>query len=206
MRRFVCGTLPAEAGSRKSQATLLVPRQTCLQHKRKHGIHSRTPPRNFSFCVLKLTDGDKSKGLNQAPVHWRLILRNGESLLSHVALTELAVEMNGDLKHVGAVGGLFTPTDLQGLGYGTSIMDRAEEFIFERLKLPEAILFCLPELVSFYTKRRWSLVTSPVTLQQQNGSITWGAAVMLLSVDRSQSGNHHIHVPISSRCSSEKAP
>lgn len=142
-----------------------------------------------------------AKGLNHAPVHWRLILRNGEALLSHIALTELTVEMNGELKRVGAVGGLFTPTHLQGLGYGTSIMDRAEEFIFERLKLSVAILFCLPELVTFYTKRRWSLVTSPVTLEQKTGPIIWGAAVMLLSVDRSQSGNHHIHVPISSRYS-----
>ena len=144
-----------------------------------------------------------AKGLTKAPVHWRLILRKDQCLLSHVALTELGIEMDGQMKKAGAVGGLFTPHSLQGMGHGNSLMDRAEEFIFDRLKLSMGILFCLPELVSFYSRRHWSLVTPPVTLEQKGGLATWGAAVMILFADRTQSGQHSIHVPIPTRDSEQ---
>jgi len=36
-----------------------------------------------------------SNGLAKAPVHWKLVLRDDQSMLSHVALTELAIEMMG---------------------------------------------------------------------------------------------------------------
>lgn len=140
-----------------------------------------------------------SRGLAKAPVHWRLILRDGQSLLSHVALTELEIVMDGQPMMTGAVGGLFTPSHLQGMGYGNAVMDRAEAFIFDELKLSMGILFCLPELVPFYAKRHWSLVASPVTLEQKSGLVTWGAAAMILFADRTQSGQHSVHVPIPSR-------
>jgi len=75
---------------------------------------------------------------------------------------------------IGAVGGLFTPSALQGRGYGNAVMDRAEAFIFDELKLSMGILFCLPVPVSFYSARRWSLVIPPVTLAQKSGLVTWG--------------------------------
>lgn len=140
-----------------------------------------------------------SKGLAKAPVHWRLLLRDGQSMLSHVALTELAIEMDGQPMKTGAVGGLFTPSNIQGRGYGNAVMDRAEAFIFDKLKLSMGILFCLPELVTFYSRRHWSLVIPPVTLAQKSGLVTWGAAVMILSADRTQSGQHSVHVPMPGR-------
>jgi len=55
-----------------------------------------------------------AKGMAKAPVHWRLLLRDGECLLNHVAITEMTVELDGHRVVCGAVGGLFTPPDLQG--------------------------------------------------------------------------------------------
>lgn len=137
-----------------------------------------------------------SKGLTKAPVHWRLILRDDQGMASHVALTEMNIEMNGQPTKCGAVGGLFTPLQLQGRGYGSALTSRAEAFIFDRLELSMGILFCLPELVPFYAKRGWSLVDQPVTLEQKNGVVTWGAAVMIVSADRAQKGHHSIHIPM----------
>lgn len=137
-----------------------------------------------------------AKGLAKAPVHWRLLMRDDHCLLSHVAITEMTVELDGHRVACGAVGGLFTPPELQGRRYATSLMDRAEAFIFGELKLTMGILFCLPELVPFYARRGWSWVEEAVTLEQANGVAPWGAAVMLLTADRSQPGRHRIHVPI----------
>jgi hypothetical protein len=75
-------------------------------------------------------------------------------------------------------------------------MDRAERYLFEDLSLSLGILFCLDELVPFYAKRGWSLVEHPVTLEQSKGVVTWGAAVMLLNIERTPAGNHSIHLPM----------
>lgn len=136
-----------------------------------------------------------AKGLAKAPVHWRLLLRDDKSLLSHVALTEMMIELDGQPAKCGAIGGLFTPLELQGRGHANALMDHAEAFIFQQLRLTMGILFCLPELVPFYARRGWSLVESPVTLEQARGVVTWGAAVMLLSADHTQHGQHRVHVP-----------
>ena len=140
-----------------------------------------------------------SRGLSKAPVHWRLILRSKQQQLSHVALTEMDIEIDGVSKTVGAIGGLFTPSSLQNNGYGNALMDEAEVFIFDRLKLPSAILFCLDELVPFYARRRWSLLTLPVTLQQKDGVTIWGASVMVLTPEGDSQQHLLIHVPSQNR-------
>jgi len=140
-----------------------------------------------------------SRGLAQAPVHWRLILRDGADLLSQVGVTELDLKIDGHLQRAGALGALFTPTNLKKNGYGNALLDHAEEFIFGTLNLPMGILFCLPELVPFYARRSWSLITQPVTLEQKSGVTTWAAAAMVLFQNRVQSGDHVIHMPIQTR-------
>jgi len=60
-----------------------------------------------------------AKGLTKAPVHWRLILRKDQCLLSHVALTELGIEMDGQMKKAGAVGGCSRPIPYKEWDTGT---------------------------------------------------------------------------------------
>lgn len=136
-----------------------------------------------------------TKRLSSAPVHWRLILRDGEKMVSQVAVTELEVDFDGTRLTVGAIGGLFTPEKFQGRGYANALMDRAEDFIFMKLEFPFGILFCLPALVPFYAKRRWTEIAGPVTLEKNHGNHTWGAATMILFPDRTQTGDHSVHVP-----------
>lgn len=140
-------------------------------------------------------DVSVSKDRKSAPVHWRLLLQSDGNLLSHVAISELAIELDGQRLIAGSIGGLLTPTHLQGKGYASALMDRAEEFIFADLKLSMGILFCLSALVPFYARRGWIQVTRPVTLQQQSGSIEWGAEVMVFGPNEQRTGNHSIHVP-----------
>lgn len=137
-----------------------------------------------------------SRRLKQAPVHWHIFWRNDQTLLSHVALTELEIELDDQPMTVGALGGLFTPPDLQDKGFATTLMDQAEVFLFDHLKLPLGLLFCLPEMVPFYTERHWTNVIRPVTLEQETGIVTWMGAVMMMNPDRVQNALSKIHVPL----------
>ena len=138
-----------------------------------------------------------------APVHWRLILSESGSILSQVAITELDVDINGERLTVGSIGGLFTPTELQGKGYANHLMDRAEGFISTDLGYKIGILFCLPKLVPFYQKRNWTPVCIPVTLQQKNCITTWGAEVMLFGI--SEDSIKSVHVPRQSNIQENKS-
>lgn len=144
------------------------------------------------------------KDKKAAPVHWRLMLRNDGEILSQVAITELDIEIDGRKVTAGSIGGLLTPTHLQGNGHANSLMDRAEEFIFTDLNLPMGILFCLSELVPFYAKRGWMSLTRPVTLQQKRGPIEWDAEVMVLGHREQLNGNLSIHVPNQTKTKSEQ--
>ncbi|MAS92607.1 MAG: hypothetical protein CMO55_05365 [Verrucomicrobiales bacterium] len=136
-----------------------------------------------------------SEDYAKAPVHWRLLLRDDDLMVSQVAITELQIEFDGKRLTVGALGGLFTAEKVQGRGYASSLMDQAEAFIFDTLKFPMGILFCLPSLVPFYSRRKWTEITRPVSLAHKNGDQIWGAAVMILFPDKAQTGDHAIHVP-----------
>ena len=110
-------------------------------------------------------------------------------------MTEMEIEVDGVSQSVGAIGGLFTPQNLQYCGYANTLMKEAEEFIFGKLQMSLGILFCMHDLVPFYMRRNWSLVTKPVTLQQKDGVNTWGAAVMILNSKGTEESNCSIHVP-----------
>jgi len=69
-----------------------------------------------------------SQDIDQAPVHWRLFLRDANGFVSHVALTEFRIEVDGREQKTAAVGGLLTAQDAMGKGYANQLMDVAEEF------------------------------------------------------------------------------
>ena len=135
-----------------------------------------------------------SQDVDQAPVHWRLFLRNAQRFVSHVALTEFPIEVDGEQKTTAAVGGLLTAQDEMGKGYTNQLMDAAEEFFFNQLHLNLGILFCLPRLVPFYAKRGWENISFPVTLAQQKGIVTWSEAVMILPKPGTSWEGKSIHV------------
>src|SRR5262245_53508395 len=69
-----------------------------------------------------------SQDIDQAPVHWRLFLRDANGFVSHVALTEFRIEVDGREQKTAAVGGLLTAQDAMGKGSANQLMDVAEEF------------------------------------------------------------------------------
>jgi hypothetical protein len=136
-----------------------------------------------------------SHDLDQAPVHWRLFLRDAQGLVSHVALTEFFIEVDGGVRKTAAVGGLLTAKDAMGRGYANQLMDVTEEFFFNQLNLNLGILFCLPGLIPFYAKRGWESIAFPVTLAHRDGIVTWPEAVMILPKPGMCWEGKSIHVP-----------
>jgi hypothetical protein len=136
-----------------------------------------------------------TRDLEKASVDWCLFLTSGGKLVGHVALSKMSILLDDQIRVAGAIGGLFTARPEMRQGFANLIMDRAEEFIFRDLGVDLGILFCLPELVPFYARRRWALVGVPVTLEQTTGVVTWSEAVMVLPPNGESWSDKKIHVP-----------
>jgi GNAT superfamily N-acetyltransferase len=118
---------------------------------------------------------------HQAPVHWRVLGRCDDALVSHAAISRMKVSVNGEMLPCKAIGGLLTHPDFQGKGFGNLVMDAAEQFVFEEVNL--ILLFCLKSLRPFYAKRGWQLVTEPVLLEQSGEWVDWTETTMVLTPD-----------------------
>jgi len=140
-----------------------------------------------------------SADLQKAGVHWRFFLNSEDELVSHAALTEYLVVLDGHPEYIGAVGGLLTKRCEMGKGHATCLMNEVEAFIFERLAFRLGILFCLPTLVPFYARRGWVQLRTAVTLEQRHGLVTWPEAAMIFSRGNEFSPDTIVHVPIQPR-------
>ena len=147
-----------------------------------------------------------TEALEEAPVDYRVFASDGDTPVSHVAVTRLFTEIDGVPQTLGAVGGLFTVRDQMGRGYGNAVMDAAEDLVFNKMQLSQGILFCLLERVAFYERRGWHRVLVPVTLDQPSGEIaTWPEEVMALPTTKSESPRGSIHISCKNIDSMRKA-
>lgn len=134
---------------------------------------------------------------DQANVHWRMFVRDNGELVSHLSLTELAVQLDDSVLNAGSIGSVFTVKSRLGEGFANQLMDYAEDFLLQQSEFPLAILFCLPELVPFYQQRDWQTVTVPVTLEQTSREVlTWGEECMILDRRTEPVSFERLHVPI----------
>lgn len=147
-----------------------------------------------------------ARDLKKATVDWCLFLTAGGELVSHVALSEMSIVVGDQRRKAGAIGGLFTARPRIRRGFANVLMKHAETFTFRDLAADLGILFCLPQLVSFYARRGWRLVGTPVTLQQPGGIVTWTEAVMVLPPNGETWNEQIIHVPSQSRRSTPDIP
>ncbi|MBC7933647.1 MAG: GNAT family N-acetyltransferase [Rubrivivax sp.] len=81
---------------------------------------------------------------------------------------------------VGGIGGVVTVPEAQGRRHVHAAMQRAAEFICEKLRAEFGMLFCLPRLAPFYARQGWQLVEETVEFEQPTGKVVSPFRVMVL--------------------------
>jgi len=105
----------------------------------------------------------------------RLVCRVG--ILEHSVLTP-----DGALV-VGGIGRVVTKPCCRNLGHATATMRFAAEFLRAQRGLSFGILFCVPELIPFYTRLGWSVIPDVVIIRQPLGTVRCPVATMCLGFD-----------------------
>ncbi|HEV8721400.1 MAG TPA: GNAT family N-acetyltransferase [Candidatus Binatia bacterium] len=113
-------------------------------------------------------------------VRFRVLAYDGEELVSHLRILERTARVDRKDVLVGGLGAVMTAPERHGKGFAGLTLREAERLIFDELGAEIGFLFCLPELVPFYAKRRWQLIECPVEMLQPAGNVVWPECAMLL--------------------------
>ena len=140
--------------------------------------------------------GENIFGVAALELSWRpkdlhfSLYSNGE-LVSHVGVLKHVLIINGKLITVGGVGGVVTVPKAQKNGFAGRLMRHAAKFFEREWKVDAGLLFCLPNLMSYYEKLGWHGVEGAVVFDQPNGKIASTLCVMVLPLSKADwaSGN-----------------
>ena len=92
------------------------------------------------------------------PVHF--VMAEGDTLLSYAAILKLNLTHKGERYKVYGFGNMLTFPPFRKRGYGGQILEAATQFI-RQSDVDAAILFCDPQLESFYATQNWVPTQSP---------------------------------------------
>ncbi len=116
----------------------------------------------------------------QEGVRFRVLVYSGEELVSHLRIIERIVSIDDKDVLAGGLGAVMTAPEHHRKGFSSMALREAERLIVDEMNAQIGFLLCLPELVRFYTKRRWQVIECPVEIDQPTGKVVWPECAMLL--------------------------
>jgi GNAT superfamily N-acetyltransferase len=128
---------------------------------------------------------ERDRGIAQrltwAPVDpastWVVRVRHERRLVSCVALIVRDVVASGRSMRAAGIRGLRTHPEHRRQGFGTAAMERATEFVWERLKPDLAILLSSVMAVPLYERLGWRSIEGPVFCEQTEGRVCYSEVI-----------------------------
>lgn len=102
---------------------------------------------------------------------WRILVWEGDRLVTHVGVLERGILVGGRPHHVGGICGVMTRPADRGKGYASAALGRAADFMRDELPRAEhGLLVCIDERLPFYGRLGWQRIDAPVSFEQPGGS------------------------------------
>jgi GNAT superfamily N-acetyltransferase len=123
-------------------------------------------------------------GLQWRPKDLRFVLYLDGKPLSHAGILKHTVSVNGKGFSVAGLGGVVTAPEARGKGLARQVVQQAMSFAKREWTVAAGLLFCRPQMVSYYDALGWKVVESAVIIEQPNGKIPSPLPVMVLPFDK----------------------
>lgn len=98
-----------------------------------------------------------------------LIEAEDEGLVCHAGLYRRLATYNGRTAHIAGIGGVATRADQRRRGLATIALNAAVQTFRHEGSLGFALLFCEPQMVSFYQARNWHAFEGEILAEQPAG-------------------------------------
>ena len=106
-----------------------------------------------------------------APKSWRVLVWDGDRLVSSVGVLERTITVAGQPIRVGGIGSVGTDPSYRGRGLATDAMTAAMTFVCGELGAASGFLLCREHVAGFYARLSWSRVAAPVVFEQPDGKV-----------------------------------
>jgi GNAT superfamily N-acetyltransferase len=105
---------------------------------------------------------------------WQVLVRDGDGvLISHAAVVERAISVNGASVRVGGLAAVFTDPERRRRGAARLAVRCASDVVCSQLGAEFALLFSSEMGVPLYTSLGWRPVAGPVVCAQPQGTLVW---------------------------------
>ena len=111
----------------------------------------------------------KSWGLTWRPKEHHILLYEGDRPVSHVGLVREIVGVGEQRIPIGGIGDVITVPEFQGRGLAQKGIAEAVRVTMQDWGLKHGLLFCFPQLRTFYESLGWAARREPVWVSQPNG-------------------------------------
>ena len=111
---------------------------------------------------------------------YRVVVYREEEPVSLVKIIDRTGLVDGQSTKIGGVAAVVTLPEHRAKGYATLALQEAEKTIFEAVAAQLGLLFCVADLVPFYSRQRWEQVQCPVQFDQPSGKTVWPHCTMIL--------------------------
>ena len=105
----------------------------------------------------------------------------GDQWVSLVEVVQRTILVGGQPVRVGGVGGVSTHPEHRYKGYSAMALREAAHLMFDELNVEFGMLFCAPEMETFYGKLGWQPIHKPFRhLDHETSQPTWDENSMIL--------------------------
>ncbi|MDX6501206.1 MAG: hypothetical protein QOG23_4466 [Blastocatellia bacterium] len=119
-------------------------------------------------------------GLQWRPKHLRFVLYHDGKPVSHAGILKHTVSVDGEGVSVAGLGGVVTVPEARGKGFARQVVQQAMSFAESEWTVDAGLLFCRPQMVSYYEGLGWKIVDPPAMIEQPNGKVSSPLPVMVL--------------------------
>jgi aminoglycoside 2'-N-acetyltransferase I len=132
-----------------------------------------------------LTDDDRASMeryfYTPNPADHYLRRRDGDQLISLVAITDRVITVGGQSVRVGGIGDVSTREDQRGQGHASMLLREAARFMFDDLGVAFGMLFCGESRIPFYEHLGWTRIQQPAHWIDEAGAAQIEPYFMILA-------------------------
>lgn len=119
-------------------------------------------------------------GLEWAPSEWLLRGFAGEELVTQLAILDRQIKVGEQQVRVGGIGGVATDPRWRKRGFAEKSMIEAARLMRDEFKVEFGMLFCLDDMLAYYSRLGWQQIFTPVRIEQRGGTMVLPLYAMVI--------------------------
>lgn len=112
---------------------------------------------------------------------WTILIYENDQIVTFCNIVLREIVTDEERFKIGGINNVITPKKFRGKGYASTVLKKAETFIFNDINCDHGVLLCADDLIAFYQRLNWYVVNCPVYFAQSTGQKLWSANTMFLS-------------------------